>query len=632
MNILYGAKTKGQQPSLDFGLSDNKFFLDGLRTAASFAEVLGKSDDAARWRAQIANTSAAYTQEFFHSGGSPAAAAQGLYLRQTSYMGYATPCSDNICAYDSTFKLVAGISGAGGGDSVSFMSIPESGLAPCKTDSNVSCPWYLIVDGGRVNAALDNGTGAFKQVASWKRVPGLSDTSAMSFRSQHDQSLYLAVSPGDAPVAGDVPLGSRYLVAAPAASLKSGARATWSAEPPNAPAAVPLPTSPPGSWHSFRSHANDTSVTPFSADFTRKNGNLSILANVNNTQTLTGLALTSGALPPEDARGAASVLLNDLLSGATFDGAITFAKRGHLTGGMVGIKATLDALALLDRGTELLEVLTLTDFPSLGNMVESGATALWSDWGDQMTADGLYFSGGAPCANGCAESFAAAWLSLAVKYYFVVFAGLTQAEGTAGYKQLVLRPNIPRPVRDPSRALNMVRSSMQTPHGAVESCWERGRDGGSGVEFEFRIPPNADATLVLPAVGLSNVSVALASEGAAAETLVYDHVVGFVAPAASGLTAASPANAVVGSFAAIQLHAAPGRYKLALRGTPGTAVCTGDDHKLECPSGMRIVAIEQAAFGAHFVSPSQQSPPISPAGCATQGRSHRLRAVASLPR
>ena len=57
-------------------------------------------------------------------------------------------------------------------------------------------------------------------------------------------------------------------------------------------------------------------------------------------------ALTSGALPPEDARGAASVLLNDLLSGATFDGAITFAKRGHLTGGMVGIKATLDALAL----------------------------------------------------------------------------------------------------------------------------------------------------------------------------------------------------------------------------------------------------------------------------------------------
>ena len=77
MNILYGVKTKGQQPSLDFGLSDNKFFLDGLRTAASFAEVLGKSDDAARWRAQIANTSAAYARQFFHSGGSPASTAPG---------------------------------------------------------------------------------------------------------------------------------------------------------------------------------------------------------------------------------------------------------------------------------------------------------------------------------------------------------------------------------------------------------------------------------------------------------------------------------------------------------------------------------------------------------------------------
>ena len=83
---------------------------------------------------------------------------------------------------------------------------------------------------------------------------------------------------------------------------------------------------------------------------------------------------------------------------------------------------------------------------------------------------------------------------------------------------------------------------MQTPHGAVESCWERGRDGGPGAEFEFRIPPNADATLVLPVVGLSNVSVALASDEAAAETLVYDHAAGFVAPAASGLSAASPAN------------------------------------------------------------------------------------------
>ena len=91
---------------------------------------------------------------------------------------------------------------------------------------------------------------------------------------------------------------------------------------------------------------------------------------------------------------------------------------------------------------------------------------------------------------------------------------------------------------------------------------------------------------MLPVIGLSTVSVALAREQAAGDTRVYDHARGLVAPAASGLSAASPANAVVGSFAAIQLHAAPGRYKLALRGTPGTAVCTGrsEEHTSELQS------------------------------------------------
>lgn len=98
------------------------------------------------------------------------------------------------------------------------------------------------------------------------------------------------------------------------------------------------------------------------------------------------------------------MLLNDLLSAATFcTKAVTpafepanrtqlcWAVRGHLTGGMVGIKATLDALQKLGRGTELLEALTLTDFPSLGNFVSAGATALWSDWDDREDAAGTYY-------------------------------------------------------------------------------------------------------------------------------------------------------------------------------------------------------------------------------------------------
>ena len=83
-------------------------------------------------------------------------------------------------------------------------------------------------------------------------------------------------------------------------------------------------------------------------------------AAVGNTQTLTALALDSQALPVADAVHTATVLLNDLLSDATFcakagktsppqAAALCWNARGHNTGGMVGIKAILDALQLLGR-------------------------------------------------------------------------------------------------------------------------------------------------------------------------------------------------------------------------------------------------------------------------------------------
>ena len=95
-------------------------------------------------------------------------------------------------------------------------------------------------------------------------------------------------------------------------------------------------------------------------------------AAVGNTQTLTALALDSQALPVADAVHTATVLLNDLLSDATFcakagktsppqAAALCWNARGHNTGGMVGIKAILDALQLLGRSTELLETLSQTD-------------------------------------------------------------------------------------------------------------------------------------------------------------------------------------------------------------------------------------------------------------------------------
>jgi hypothetical protein len=92
--------------------------------------------------------------------------------------------------------------------------------------------------------------------------------------------------------------------------------------------------------------------------------------------------------------------------------------------------------------------------------------------------------------------------------------------------------------------------------------------------------------------GLSNVTIE--REG----TVVYNHDGGFAAPAHTGLSLAAKPIEVVGSNVAVLMRATAGHHKLTLRGTSGTVVCSTPDHKLACAAGMRIVLIEQVAFGS----------------------------------
>ena len=262
--------------------------------------------------------------------------------------------------------------------------------------------------------------------------------------------------------------------------------------------------------------------------------------------------------------------------------------------------------------------------PSLGNFVTAGATALWSDWGDRMTASGVYYSGGGRCASGCSESFSAAWLSLAVKYYYTVWAGILQHEDSAGYEKPILAPNIPwadattgLSYGGPSRSLEYVRASMQTPHGRIASAWARHRAGagndGPSVSFEFVIANGTLATVTLPiAIPASDINVTVVTTSAGStteEAVVYSS---HQAAHGSGERRFGSSNlTVVGSYAAISLSAVPpGHHRFKLQGSkPAVAVCTSTGTelppsspldgkaKLRCPSGSIMLSIEQAAFG-----------------------------------
>ena len=552
-----------------------------------------------------------------------------LFLWQTNFDGYATPCDDWICWYDSSMNLVAALdpAAAATGKAISFQSIPETGLVPCTTNSAAPCRWYMTLQAnGAVNALYIPASKVvtFAANASWNVVAAANgNASQVSYTNVASPSLYLSAG---AAAPGSAVAGTRLLQALPLTLLSNNNQASWELLPANilkctSPSIcpyknnkkfpVPLPPTGSGGWHSLRLAAQ--LAVPVDL-MTSTMGNLSTLAAVNNTQTLTGLALDSGLLSPEDQLAAASVLLNDLLSGAEFCGIFPGAspggsgcivRRGHQTGGMVGIKASLDALQLLGRSTELLEALTLSDFPSLGNMIEGGASALWSDWGDRADATGTYHSGANVCADGCAESFAAAWLSLAVKYYWTVFSGIGQADNSSGYATLILSPNVPwadantgLSVGGAARSLDSVTSSKETPRGRVTSSFARRFSANSNeAEFEFVVPPNGTATLVVPiTIGRSNITIRDLNSG----SLVYTSHGGFVADrATTGLASrGGDAFTVVGSYIAAQMTAAPGRYRLLVTGSsPAVPVCTTASFGLQCPPGMRIASIEQAAFG-----------------------------------
>lgn len=157
-------------------------------------------------------------------------AAKGLFLRQTSYIGYSTPCNDYICWYDSTWNIVPALRSASTGPA-SLQAIPETGLAPCSTNSNKTCPWYLILlPDHTCIVALDNATAAFAKAATWcvlclcwsilsilgllsarewtprsrRVIPGLSNASDVSFQSGADPSLYLSAAEA-APSGSDIP-------------------------------------------------------------------------------------------------------------------------------------------------------------------------------------------------------------------------------------------------------------------------------------------------------------------------------------------------------------------------------------------------------------------------------------------
>jgi alpha-L-rhamnosidase len=195
----------------------------------------------------------------------------------------------------------------------------------------------------------------------------------------------------------------------------------------------------------------------------------------SNTQTAYALALAFRLLP-ESQRAAAGARL-----------AANVRQFGHLTTGFLGTPYLTDALSETGHLAEAYRLLLNRKYPSWLYPITQGATTIWERW-DGQKPDSSFQDVGMNSFNHYAYGAIGDWMVRVV-------AGLDLDEEVPGYKHIRIRPQ-------PGGGLTSARADLMTPFGPAASSWKS--DAGS-LRVDVRIPPNARATVRLPAASLAQV-------------------------------------------------------------------------------------------------------------------------------
>jgi alpha-L-rhamnosidase len=186
----------------------------------------------------------------------------------------------------------------------------------------------------------------------------------------------------------------------------------------------------------------------------------------NGTQTSSILTLAF-SLTPADQRKA---LFDKLL------GRIQSESNGHVGTGLIGAQWLMRTLTDNGGPDVAYRMVTKTDYPGWGYMVEKGATTVWELWNGD-TADPAMNSGNHVMQIG----------DLAV-WMYERLGGIRPDPEKPGFQHIIIRPI-------PSGDLSFVKVSHRSLYGVISSQWKR--DGGR-LELQVTIPPNTTATVHVP--------------------------------------------------------------------------------------------------------------------------------------
>ena len=146
------------------------------------------------------------------------------------------------------------------------------------------------------------------------------------------------------------------------------------------------------------------------------------------------------------------------------------ARGNALTAGDVGYRYLLRALADGGRSDVIFDINNQSDKPGYGMQLAKGKTSLTEAWNGGASQDHFM-------------------LGQIQEWFYHDLAGIQNAPGSAGFKQIVIAP---QPVGD----VKWTRASFDSVRGKIVSNWQR---DGDRFTLEVTIPANTTATVFVPA-------------------------------------------------------------------------------------------------------------------------------------
>lgn len=165
----------------------------------------------------------------------------------------------------------------------------------------------------------------------------------------------------------------------------------------------------------------------------------------------------------------------------------------HLRTGFVGTPYICRVLSNNGANELAYRLLLNEDYPSWLYAINLGATTIWERW-NSLNPDGTVSSAGMNSFNHYAYGSIVEWMYRDV-------CGLNPSSGddlAVGFRRACIAPK-------PDKALGWAKASYLSAAGLYESGWRIGEKGS--LSFEFTIPFNAEAQVVLPDANVGEITI-----------------------------------------------------------------------------------------------------------------------------